>query len=106
MLSNGLQPVTRNFRSRGGEIDLIMLHGNCLAFVEVRYRRSVRFWSPAATVDQLKQQKIVRTAAQYLATEPRYARHATRFDVVSITGSDGANIEWLQDAFRPSDSTF
>lgn len=105
LLSNGLQPVTRNFRSRGGEIDLIMLHGNCLAFVEVRFRRSVRFWSAAATVDQLKQQKIVRTAARYLATERRYARHATRFDVVSITGSDGANIEWIQDAFRPNDST-
>lgn len=106
LLSKGLQPVTRNFRSRGGEIDLIMLHGNCLAFVEVRYRRSAHFWSPGATVNHLKQQKIVRTAAQYLATKRRYARHATRFDVVSITGSDGANIEWIQDAFRPNDSTF
>ena len=106
LLSKGLQPVTRNFRCRGGEIDLIMLHGNCLAFVEVRYRRSAHFWSPAATVNQLKQQKIVRTAAQYLATRRCYARHATRFDVVSITGSDDANIEWIQDAFRPNDSTF
>lgn len=106
MLSEGLQPVTRNFRSRGGEIDLIMLHGNCLAFVEVRYRRSGRFWSPAATVDRRKQQKLIRTAAQYLATERYYSRHATRFDVVSVTGSDGASIEWIQDAFRPNDSTF
>ena len=105
MLSKGLRPVTRNFRSRGGEIDLIMLHGNCLAFVEVRYRRSVRLSSPAATIDRLKQRKIVRTAAQYLASSRRFARHATRFDVVSITGSDGDNIEWIQDAFRPDDST-
>ncbi len=106
MLKKGLQPVTRNFRSRGGEIDLIMLHDNCLVFVEVRYRRSVRLASPAATVNQTKQQKIVRTAAQYLATRRRYARHATRFDVVSITGSGGENIEWIQDAFRPDNSTF
>ncbi len=101
-----MRPVTRNFRGRGGEIDLIMLHGNCLAFIEVRYRRSVRLSCPAATVDRLKQQKIVRTAARYLATSRRYARHATRFDVISITGSDDANIEWIQDAFRPEDSTF
>ncbi len=106
MLSKGLRPVTRNFRGRGGEIDLIMLHGDCLAFVEVRYRRSTRFWSPAATVDQRKQQKIVRTASQFLAAERRYARHATRFDVISISGGDGADIEWIQDAFRPDDSTF
>ena len=105
MLSKGLRPVARNFRSRGGEIDLIMLHGRCLAFVEVRYRRSVRLSSPAATVNRLKQQKIVRTAAQYLATSRAYARHATRFDVVSITGSTDETIEWIQDAFRPDDST-
>jgi len=94
--------VTRNFRSRGGEIDLIMLDGDCLTFVEVRYRKSTRFSSPAPTVDHRKQRKILRTAAMFVANSQRYARHTMRFDVVAIAGD---TIEWIQDAFRPSDST-
>jgi putative endonuclease len=81
-----------------------MLHGDCLAFVEVRYRRSVRFAAPAVTVDRHKQRKILRTAALFLAREQRYARHTIRFDVVSITGIRHDTIEWIQDAFRPNDS--
>ncbi|MDH3615004.1 MAG: YraN family protein [Gammaproteobacteria bacterium] len=102
LVHQGLRPVTRNFRSRGGEIDLIMLDGDCLTFVEVRYRKSTRFSSPAPTVDHRKQRKILRTAAMFVANSQRYARHTMRFDVVAIAGD---TIEWIQDAFRPSDST-
>jgi putative endonuclease len=105
LLREGLKPVTRNFRSRGGEIDLILLHGDCLTFVEVRYRSSTRFASPAPTVDCYKQRKLLRTAAMFLASEQRYARHTVRFDVVAITGGADGTIEWIQDAFRPADST-
>lgn len=105
LVREGLKPVTRNFRSRGGEIDLIMLHGDCLTFVEVRYRASARFASPAPTVDRHKQRKIIRTAAMFLAGKPHYAGLAMRFDVVAITGGKNSTIEWLRDAFRPADST-
>lgn len=105
LLREGLQPVTRNYRSRGGEIDLIMLHGNCLTFVEVRYRSSANYVCPAATVDRHKQGKLVRTAAMFLASRQRYAQYTVRFDVVAITGNTNESIEWIQDAFRPRDST-
>ena len=39
----GLVCVTRNYRCRMGEIDLIMHDGTTLVFVEVRQRRSARF---------------------------------------------------------------
>ncbi len=104
LMREGLEPVTRNFRSRGGEIDLVMLHGDCLTFVEVRYRESAGFASPAPTVDRHKQRKILHTAAIFLARKPRYARLAMRFDVVAITGGADGRIEWIQDAFRPVDS--
>lgn len=105
LVREGLKPVARNFRNRGGEIDLVMLHDDCLVFIEVRYRTSTQFESPAPTVDRHKQQKIVRTAAMFIARRPRYARLAMRFDVVAITGGKDSTIEWLQDAFRPVDST-
>jgi putative endonuclease len=104
LIREGLTPVTRNFRTRGGEIDLIMLHGVCLTFIEVRYRQSSRFSRPALTVDHHKQNKILRTAALFLAREKRYAGHIMRFDVIAIEGGEEGRIEWIQDAFRPNNS--
>jgi putative endonuclease len=100
----GLRPVARNFRCRGGEIDLIMLDQECLAFVEVRCRSSARFANPADTVDYRKQRKIVRTAAMFLARERRFANHTMRFDVVAIEGEGIEDVRWIRDAFRPDDS--
>ena len=105
LLRQGLKPITRNFRGRGGEIDLIMLHADCLVFVEVRYRSSSRFSNPAPTVDRRKRQKLVRTAALFVASSHEYACHTMRFDVLAIAGRGNASIEWIRDAFRPTDST-
>ena len=44
----GLQLLARNFRRRGGEIDLVMLDGGCLVFVEVRFRHTAGFTHPGA----------------------------------------------------------
>lgn len=105
LTKQGLSLVAQNYRSRGGEIDLVMLHGDCLTFVEVRYRKSSRFTSPAPTVDRRKQRKIIATAAMFLARERRYANHITRFDVVAIAGDSADSITWIKDAFRPQNST-
>ena len=105
LVRRGLREVARNFRSRGGEIDLIMQDGGCLVFVEVRYRKSASFLMPATSVDSRKQRKILRTAALFLSRNGRLADQTTRFDVVAITGDRQRKIQWLRDAFRPSDST-
>ena len=101
----GLRPVARNFRSRGGEIDLIMLDGECLTFIEVRCRRSTHFTAPGLTVDHRKQRKIIRTAALFGARNRTFANNVMRFDVVAIEGEDPPTIKWIRDAFRPDDST-
>lgn len=105
LVRNGLTLVTRNFRSRGGEIDLIMLDGKCLVIVEVRFRTSGQFSPPELTVDSRKQGKLLRTAAMFVSRRRRFARHTIRFDVVSITGRADVDIRWIEDAFRPQDST-
>lgn len=101
---HGLAPVARNFRSRGGEIDLIMLDGDCLTFVEVRSRRSSRFASPSNTVDARKQRKLIGTAAMFVARHERFATFTMRFDVISIEGATSPSVTWIRDAFRPDDS--
>jgi putative endonuclease len=103
LLRQGLRLLEKNSRCRFGEIDLIMLDGRCLVFVEVRYRKRNRFTSAATSIGPAKQRKIIRTASFFLRGQPRYADAIIRFDVVAIdrSASDQFTIEWLRDAFRP-----
>lgn len=103
----GLISVTRNFRCRLGEIDLIMWDDDCLAFIEVRYRASNRFSQAGLTVDIHKQRKLIRTAAFFLAKQSQYADSVVRFDVLAIDADDRGEktIDWIKDAFRPADSS-
>lgn len=95
----GLQLVTRNFRCRGGELDLIMRDGEQLVFVEVRSRRYSHFGTPAESVTRAKQQKLLRAAAFYLQRQELDL--PCRFDVVAILPSaDEPHIEWIRDAFQ------
>jgi len=82
-----------------------MLDGECLTFIEVRSRRSTRFTAPAPTVDHRKQRKIIRTAAFFAARNRKFSNHVMRFDIVAIEGEDPPTVKWIQDAFRPDDST-
>ena len=92
----GLRLLARNYRCPQGEIDLVMDDRDTLVFVEVRYRRSNAFGTPAETVDRRKQARLQAAAGHYLLTHS--ADRACRFDVVAVSGHD-AHIEWLRDAF-------
>jgi putative endonuclease len=104
LIVNGLRCLQRNFRSRFGEIDLIMLDDDCLVFVEVRFRSRNRFSNAAMSVGLSKQRKIILTASYFLRGRKRYANAIMRFDVVAIDSAmDGQyTIQWLKDAFRPA----
>lgn len=94
----GLQPVAQNYRSRFGEIDLIMQDGRTLVFIEVRLRRSADFGGAAASIDGHKQQRIIRTAQQYLASLAHTP--PCRFDVVLMDDAQGKQAQWLRNAFE------
>ncbi|MBE9539452.1 MAG: YraN family protein [Proteobacteria bacterium] len=97
----GLKLIERNYFCPRGEIDLIMRDATSIIFIEVRYRRNIRFGSGAESVDRRKQEKLLATAAHYLQNHPKAAKGACRFDVVSLTGQDDQQkIEWINDAFQ------
>jgi putative endonuclease len=94
----GLRALTRNFRCRQGEIDLVMEEGRTLVFVEVRYRLDPRFGSAAETVDARKRARIVTAAQYFLQQHPGASRRPCRFDVVALGGEEFA-IDWIKNAF-------
>ncbi len=100
----GLSPVAANANYRLGELDLVMLDGDTLVFIEVRYRRDDRFGGGAASVDFRKQRKLVRAAQLFLQRHSRFANGPCRFDVVEAEGDPAApRLNWLRDAFRADD---
>ena len=93
----GLKLIAQNYRSRFGEIDLIMQDGTSLVFVEVRMRRNAGFGGAAASIDAHKQQRIVRTAHQYLASLAHIP--PCRFDAILMDDMNDQNMQWLKNAF-------
>lgn len=97
----GLADVQQNYHGRFGEIDLIMLHGDILVFVEVRYRRSQHYGGGIESVNASKQQRIIKTAWRFLQQNPTYQQYDCRFDVITLSGNtDKPELDWLADAFR------
>jgi putative endonuclease len=96
--ARGLRLRERNYRSRRGEIDLIMQDGEQLVFVEVRYRASSRYGSAAESVTAAKQTRLISAASQYLQSQR--GALACRFDVLALSGPKGEHIDWIRDAFQ------
>ncbi|HFQ82117.1 MAG TPA: YraN family protein [Desulfobacterales bacterium] len=80
---SGYRIIERNFRFRGGEIDIIARQGEYLVFVEVKTRSTLAYGVPAAAVDVRKQWQIIQTARFYMAKH-HIKEVAMRFDVVAI----------------------
>ena len=93
--TRGLKLVARNWHCRFGEIDLVMLDGATLVFIEVRLRSRSDFGGAAASVTPAKQKKLLAAARQYLATLKTLP--PCRFDVVALSGE--AAPEWIWNAF-------
>jgi putative endonuclease len=93
---HGLAILARNYRCRGGEVDLVARDGATLVFVEVRYRRSAAFGGAAASVDARKQARILHAARHYLGARDDVA---CRCDVLALDALEPARIEWIKDAF-------
>ena len=93
LMARGLQVLGRNFRVRGGEIDLICRDGASVVFVEVRSRSRGDYGGAAASITAAKQAKLILAARHWLV---RHGDARCRFDCVLI--QDGG-IEWIKDAF-------
>ena len=90
----GYEVLDRNWRVRGGELDLVLARGDEIVFCEVKTRRSARFGAGFEAVDGRKQRFLRRTAAGWLDAHGRRGR--LRFDVASVVGP---RVEVIEAAF-------
>lgn len=95
---NGLSLKACNYRCKLGEIDLIMLDGLYLVFIEVKMRKSSDFGGALYSVTKSKQEKIKKTASLYLLHNNCFEKYPVRFDVIAIEGTP-PSINWIKNAF-------
>ncbi|WP_111765288.1 YraN family protein [Nakamurella deserti] len=87
----GLTVMTRNWRCREGELDIVAVDGRDLAVVcEVKTRSGVRYGSGAEAVDATKRRRIRRLATLWLAEHQARPGIRLRFDVISVLWTPGA----------------
>ncbi|HZM31465.1 MAG TPA: YraN family protein [Acidimicrobiales bacterium] len=94
--AQGYVVVARNWRCTDGELDLVVASPDELVFCEVKTRSSDRFGLPAEAVTAVKQRRVRRLAARFLAEAGGAGGRSLRFDVASVVGE---RVEVIEAAF-------
>ena len=99
----GAEILDQNYRTAGGEIDIIAALGDEILFVEVKTRKPDSMISGFESVTPRKQMLIMRTALHYCMEHETELQ--PRFDVAVVSMSDGriCDIDYLENAFDMSD---
>ena len=102
LIKNGYEIITRNYRKPCGEIDIVALKGDILAFIEVKTRKYRSLVSGAEAVGYKKKGRIIATADCFLA---EYGiEKQIRYDIAEVTVSSGNAVRvidfgYYEDAF-------
>jgi putative endonuclease len=98
---NGFTIVERNFRCKGGEVDIVAKDGKTLVFIEVKSRKTLTYGVPQLAVTHFKQRQISKAALSWLARNHKHDLPA-RFDVIAIllNGEYQHQIEHIKNAFE------
>ena len=98
LLGIGYTIIEKNYRVRGGEIDIIAFDGEILVFVEVKTRKNANFALAREYVTRKKQSHIIHAATLYVMRHKLDCR--CRFDVIEVYTTQNIQIVHLIDAFE------
>ena len=98
----GCTLIARGYKTRFGEIDLIIRDGRYVVFAEVKLRKNREFANARDYVTAAKRRRLRATAEIWLAANEPDA--SARFDVVEVYAPDGVRtaepeIVCIEDAF-------
>ncbi len=96
LAEQGCQVLEENWRCPSGEVDLVVLDGECLAFVEVRTRRGDAYGTPEQSITPRKLERMIAVAETYVYEKEW--RGDWRLDVVAVRTKRGhaTSVEWYR----------
>lgn len=83
IISKGGKIIEQNYRTKVGEVDLIVRINGELVFVEVKSRSNVHYGYPSEAVNDKKKRKIINVAKYYIL-DNELTDVSIRFDVIEI----------------------
>ena len=106
LTERGYTIAARNYRIKGGEIDIIAENGDFIAFVEVKARKPDSRVSGFEAVNKRKRGLIIKTASDYCCKHPSVLQ--PRFDIAEVTIDSGRvlSIDYIPNAYDTSGYTF
>lgn len=103
LIKMGYEIVVRNYRIRGGEIDIIAVDSDYIAFVEVKSRNPHSMVGGFEAVNRRKKGLIIKTAEFFCRKYPNTLQ--PRYDIaqVIISGNRVIGIDYIQNAYDTTD---
>ncbi len=98
LIKKGYRIVERNFRIKGGEIDIIATHRNILVFIEVKTRLTSEFGTPLEAITYWKLKALIKTSQYYKLTHKNLP-DSLRIDAIGVDFSSSSvypNIEHIE----------
>lgn len=93
LVKKGYKILHRNYRVRGGELDIVASFKETLVICEVKYRSTGDYGDALEAVDHRKQLQISKVTMHYM-NQFRYPPDTqVRFDVIGVTGNGITHIE-------------
>ena len=83
----GFKILKRNYRIRGGEINIVAKDSDTLVFVEVKTRYSHEFGDPAEAMTYFKMKALIKTTQFYLM-QNKLENMSYRLDFISVDFSE------------------
>ncbi|MDF9801011.1 putative endonuclease [Catalinimonas alkaloidigena] len=93
----GFTIISRNYRYRRAEVDLIARKAQLLIFVEVKTRKGSAFGNPEDFVDSKKAALVIEAADHYIHQNDWQGN--IRFDIIAILTKPEVDIQHMEDAF-------
>lgn len=97
--SKGCRVIARNYRSRTGEIDIVVTDGGELVFVEVKRWSSFGVEDLEYAINGLKMKRIIATSKKFVYEHPEFEGFQLRYDVVLVR-ANGDGIVHINNAFN------
>lgn len=85
LTGKGYRSVDANWRCPHGELDLVMLDGEDLVFVEVKARSTSLAGAAEESISPAKARKLLIAGETYVSEHPEQAERMWRIDLVAIT---------------------
>ncbi|MBT3792439.1 MAG: YraN family protein [Rhodospirillales bacterium] len=76
----GYRIISRGYRTRFGEIDIVAVRGKTIVFAEVKYR--IQLEDAAYAITTTKKNRVKAAAGGFLSSHPQFVKFSGRFDAV------------------------